>query len=107
MGQLGALGAQLHTNVSGVPLDEPRFGAIFDTVTRHDGALWIHPTRSPVWADYSGREPFEVRDLVVARLAVRDLGLHGPAGVLGLLRPAPRPAVITHHAGAMVPHFAG
>src|SRR5262249_59019519 len=33
MSQLGALGAQLYTNVGGAPLDEPRFGAIFDTGT--------------------------------------------------------------------------
>jgi predicted TIM-barrel fold metal-dependent hydrolase len=52
MSQLGALGAQLHTNVRGVPLDEPRFGAVFEAVTRHDGVLWVHPSRSPVWTDY-------------------------------------------------------
>ena len=75
MSQLGALGAQLHTNVGGAPLDEPRFGAIFDTVTRRDGVLWIHPTRSRVWADYPSEKPLGVRDLVVARLAVRDVGL--------------------------------
>jgi hypothetical protein len=43
MSQLGALGAQLYTNVSGAPLDEQRFGAIFDTVTRRDG--WSGSTR--------------------------------------------------------------
>jgi predicted TIM-barrel fold metal-dependent hydrolase len=50
--QLGALGTQLHTNVGGAPLDERRFAPVFDTVTRLDGAVWIHPTRSPAWPDY-------------------------------------------------------
>ena len=50
--QLGALGTQLHTNVGGMPLDERRFAPIFDMVTRLDGAVWIHPTRSPAWPDY-------------------------------------------------------
>jgi uncharacterized protein len=40
--ELGALGAQLHTNVGGVPLDEPRFEPLFETVTGLGGALWIH-----------------------------------------------------------------
>src|SRR5258708_39950631 len=47
MSQLGALGAQLHTNVAGAPLDAPRFALIFYVVTGKRGALWIHPTRSP------------------------------------------------------------
>jgi predicted TIM-barrel fold metal-dependent hydrolase len=107
MGQLGALGAQLHTNVSGVPLDEPRFEPIFDTVTRHDGALWIHPTRSPVWADYPAESrskygiwwslgwPYET-SVCMARLVYS-----------GCFDRHPGLRVITHHAGAMVPHFAG
>ena len=52
MTQLGALGTQLHTNVGGAPLDQRRFAPIFETVTRLDGAVWIHPTRSPAWPDY-------------------------------------------------------
>src|SRR5262249_61014451 len=52
MSQLGALGAQLHTNVGGVPLDEPRFDAIFGGAASREGMLWIHPTRRPIWADY-------------------------------------------------------
>jgi uncharacterized protein len=107
MSQLGALGAQLHTNVSGVPLDEPRFDIIFATVTRHDGALWIHPTRSPVWADYPAESrskygiwwslgwPYET-SVAMARLVYS-----------GCFDRHPGLRVITHHAGAMVPHFAG
>jgi aminocarboxymuconate-semialdehyde decarboxylase len=107
MGQLGALGAQMHTNVSGAPLDEPRFGPIFDVVTRRQGALWIHPTRSPVWADYPSEErsrygiwwslgwPYET-SVAMARLVYS-----------GCFDRHPGLRVITHHAGAMVPHFAG
>ena len=52
MSHLGAVGAQLHTNVGGAPLDEPRFEVIFEVVTSHGGAFWLHPTRSPIWSDY-------------------------------------------------------
>ena len=107
MSQLGALGAQLYTNVSGVPLDEQRFGAIFDTVTRRDGALWIHPTRSRVWADYPSESrseygiwwslgwPYETSACMV-RLVYS-----------GCFDRYPGLRLITHHAGAMVPHFSG
>ena len=106
MSDLGALGAQVHTNVSGVPLDEPRFGPIFETVTRHDGALWIHPTRSPIWSDYPAESrskygiwwslgwPYET-SVCMARLVYS-----------GVLDRFPGLRLLAHHAGAMVPHFA-
>jgi uncharacterized protein len=107
MTQLGAVGAQLHTNVGGAPLDEPRFEVIFDVVTSHGGALWLHPTRSPVWSDYPAEPtskygiwwslgwPYET-SVAMARLVYS-----------GCFDRFPRLTVITHHAGAMVPHFAG
>ena len=107
MSQLGALGAQLHTNVGGAPLDEPRFSVIFDVVTSRGGALWLHPTRSPVWSDYPAEPrskygiwwalgwPYET-SVAMARLVYS-----------GCFDRYPGLTVITHHAGAMVPHFSG
>jgi predicted TIM-barrel fold metal-dependent hydrolase len=107
MTDLGAVGAQVHTNVAGAPLDEPRFDVIFDVVTSHGGALWLHPTRSPVWSDYPAEPmsrygiwwslgwPYET-SVAMARLVYS-----------GCFDRHPDLTVITHHAGAMVPHFAG
>ncbi len=107
MGELGALGAQLHTNVGGAPLDSPRFDPVLATVTRLGGALWIHPTRSAVWPDYPAETrseygiwwslgwPYET-SVCMARLVYS-----------GCFDRHPGLRVITHHAGAMVPHFAG
>jgi uncharacterized protein len=107
MNQLGALGAQLHSNVSGEPLDQPRFDVIFEVVAGHDGMAWIHPTRSPIWSDYLAEErskygiwwslgwPYET-SVAMARLVYS-----------GCFDRHPGLKVITHHAGAMVPHFAG
>ena len=107
MRELGALGAQLHTNVRGAPLDDPRFEPVFETVTRLGGAIWIHPTRSEVWADYPVESrsraglwwslgwPYET-SVCMARLVYS-----------GFFDRHPGLTVITHHAGAMVPHFAG
>jgi predicted TIM-barrel fold metal-dependent hydrolase len=107
MSELGALGAQLHTNVGGVPLDDPRFEPIFEVVNARDGALWLHPTRSPVWSDYPAEPqskygiwwslgwPYET-SVAMARLVYS-----------GCFDRHPGLTVITHHARAMVPHFSG
>src|ERR1700722_16394371 len=107
MGDLGALGAQVHSNVSGVPLGQPAFEVICQTLTSRGGALWIHPPRSPIWADYPVEDkskygiwwslgwPYET-SVAMARLVYS-----------GHFDRFPDLKVITHHAGAMVPHFAG
>jgi aminocarboxymuconate-semialdehyde decarboxylase len=107
MRELGALGAQLYTNVSGGPLDDRRFGPVFETVSRLGGALWIHPTRSAVWSDYPAESrskygiwwslgwPYET-SVCMARLVYS-----------GCFDRYPGLRVIAHHAGAMVPHFSG
>jgi uncharacterized protein len=107
MADLGALGAQLYTNISGVPLDAKRFEPVFETVTRRRGTLWIHPTRSEIWADYPSESrsryglwwslgwPYET-SVCMARLVYS-----------GYFDRYPGLQVIAHHAGAMVPHFAG
>src|SRR5713226_2598590 len=46
IGELGALGIQMFSNVLGAPLDDPRFGPIFELVERLDRTVWLHPTRS-------------------------------------------------------------
>jgi aminocarboxymuconate-semialdehyde decarboxylase len=105
--ELGALGAQLHTNVAGVALDAPPFDLIFATAVRLDCAIWIHPTRSAAWPDYPAEDwsrygiwwslgwPYETA-ACMARLVYS-----------GCLDRHPDLRIITHHAGAMIPHFAG
>lgn len=107
MASLGALGAQVYTNIGGRPLDDPRYKQIFDVVTSRGGTLWLHPTRSEVWADYPAETrsaygiwwslgwPYET-SVAMARLVYS-----------GYFDRYPGLQVITHHAGAMVPHFAG
>ena len=52
VGDLGALGAQVFTNVLGVPLDHPTFDPIFARLEVLDRAIWLHPTRNATWRDY-------------------------------------------------------
>ena len=102
---LGALGAQMYTNVLGVPLDDPRFEPLFTRLEEAGRAVWLHPTRSAARADYLTESssnyglwwsigwPYETA-AALARLVYS-----------GHMERHPRQVVIAHHGGGMVPHF--
>ena len=103
--ELGALGAQLYTNVLGVPLDDPRFEPLFTQLEAAGRAVWLHPTRSAAWADYPAERtsdyglwwsigwPYETA-AALSRLVYS-----------GHMERHPRQIIIAHHGGGMVPHF--
>jgi uncharacterized protein len=104
---LGACGALVQTNVEGVALDDPRFEPLFARAEALRAALWLHPTRSPVWPDYPAEResrfgiwwslgwPYETA-VAMTRLVFS-----------GHMERYPGLVVITHHAGGMIPHFSG
>jgi uncharacterized protein len=49
---LGALGAQIYTNVNGHPLDEQRFDPFWAKMAELDKLIWVHPSRSAAFPDY-------------------------------------------------------
>src|SRR5262249_46958182 len=102
---LGALGAQLFTNVLGLPLDDPRFEPILAALEAGGHAMWLHPVRDATRADYQTE-------------AASDYGLwwslgwpYEPAAALsrlvysGTMERPPALIVIAHHGAGMVPHF--
>jgi aminocarboxymuconate-semialdehyde decarboxylase len=105
--ELGALGAQIHTNVQGMPLDDPAFEPLFAKAHELDCALWLHPGRSSVWSDYPTEAesrfgiwwslgwPYETA-VAMARL-VYSGHMERHSGL----------KIITHHGGGMIPHFSG
>jgi predicted TIM-barrel fold metal-dependent hydrolase len=104
---LGALGVQIFTNVNDLPLDDPRFEPLFASLSKLDRAVWVHPARTARFPDYPGEDrskyemwwvfgwPYETA-LFMSRLIFS-----------GLLDRYPNLRILTHHAGGMVPHFAG
>ena len=104
---LGALGVQLFSNVNGVPLDDARFAALFETADRLRCPILLHPARGPGSADYATEQkskyeiwwtfgwPFEtsaaMQRLVFSRLFDR----------------LPDIKIVAHHLGAMIPYFEG
>ncbi len=104
---LGARGIQIFSNINGRPLDRPEYLAIFDLMASHDLPVWLHPYRAAEMSDYASEErslfeiwwtfgwPYET-SVAMSRLVFA-----------GLFDRHPDIKIITHHMGAMVPHFEG
>ena len=105
VGELGALGVQVFTNVRGAPLDHPRFDSILARMEALDRMVWLHPTRNAAWPDYATEResdfgiwwslgwPYETAAALSRLVYSGQMDRH------------PRLRVIAHHGGGMVPHF--
>jgi len=102
---LGAVGAQVYTNVQGLPLDDSRFDPVLTRLEELGRAVWLHPTRNATWRDY----PTE---------AASNYGLWWSLGwpyetaaalsrlvYSGAMERHPKLKVVAHHGAGMVPHF--
>jgi predicted TIM-barrel fold metal-dependent hydrolase len=104
---IGALGAQVYTNVNGHPPDEPRFDPFWARMAELDRMIWVHPSRSAAWPDYPTEQksryeiwwvfgwPYETA-VFMARLVFS-----------GVLERHPGLKVLAHHGGSMIPFFSG
>ena len=107
VGELGALGVQVFSNVNGLPLDDPQFTPLFQTADRLRCPILLHPARGAAFPDYVGEKkskyeiwwtfgwPYEtsaaMQRLVFSRLFDR----------------LPDIRILAHHLGAMIPYFEG
>ncbi len=107
IGELGAKGIQIYTNVAGRPLDDEEFLPVFATAHESDLPIWVHPARPATFADYPGEAkskyeiwwtfgwPYET-SVFMARLVFS-----------GIFDRFPGLKIITHHMGGMIPYFEG
>ncbi len=107
VGQLGATGVQIFSNVNGLPLDRPEFQPLFDRMAELKLPVWIHPARTAAFADYASEQrsrfdlwwafgwPYET-SVAMGRLVFS-----------GVFARHPELKIITHHCGAMIPYFEG
>jgi len=105
--ELGAVGVQIFTNVSGRPLDRPETIPLFDLMAELDRPIWMHPARGADFPDYKSEPkshyeiwwtfgwPYET-SVAMAHLVFA-----------GLFDKHPDLKIITHHLGGMIPYFAG
>lgn len=107
IGELGATGVQIFTNVNGQPLDRPEFRPLFDRMAELDLPVWVHPARTAATADYAD-EPRSRYDLWWAfGWPLETSVFMGRMVFSGLFARYPNFKIITHHCGAMIPYFEG
>jgi predicted TIM-barrel fold metal-dependent hydrolase len=105
--ELGANGLQIHSNVNGAPLDEPRFEPIYEVAARYDKPILLHPSRTAGMPDYAmeAKSKYEIwwtfgwpyeTSAAMARFVFS-----------GILDRIPNLKILAHHMGAMVPFFEG
>ncbi len=107
VGELGASGVQIFTNIAGEPLDQEKFEPLFAAMAEYDRPIWLHPARGAEMADYRAEErgryemwwcfgwPYET-SVAMTRLVY-----------WGLFDRYPEIKIITHHMGGMIPFFDG
>ena len=108
LGELGACGIQVLTNVNGRPLDHPELFPIFERAAQHyDVPVWMHPYRAPSVADYPGESLSEYDIWLVLGWPHESSVAMARLVFAGMFDRLPKLRVITHHCGATVPYLLG
>ena len=107
VGELGALGVQVFTNINGRPLYTAQTLPLFDLMARHDLPMWMHPARGADTVDYAGEKKshYEIWWTLGWPYETSVAMAHMVFG--GLFDRHPGFKLITHHMGGMVPYFEG
>ena len=104
---LGFKGIMMHTPVNGRPMDSKDLMPIYECMSSYHLPIWIHPTKHTSIPDYACEKtsryalyhaygwPYET-SIAMGRLVCS-----------GILMKYPKLKFITHHAGGMIPFFAG
>jgi uncharacterized protein len=104
---LGALGAQIYTNVNGHPLDEQRFDPFWAKMAELDKLIWVHPSRSAAFPDYVTEDKSRYEIWWVFGWPYETAAFMSRIVFSGVFERHPDIKILTHHGGSMVPHFAG
>ena len=104
--KLGAKGIQIFTNVNGRPLDAPEFYPVFERMAkRYDLPIWVHPTRTAQFADYTGESKSKYEIYWLFGWPYETSAFMARLVFSGMLEKLPGLKIITHHLGAMAPYF--
>jgi uncharacterized protein len=107
VGDLGARGIQVFTNVAGKPLSDRAFRPIFARMAEHDLPIWVHPMRGPQFPDYAGEQNSEDEIWFSFGWPYETTACMTRLIYSGLLDELPGLKIVTHHMGGMIPYFAG
>ncbi|MBD3759352.1 MAG: amidohydrolase [Rhizorhabdus sp.] len=108
IGDLGARGIEIKTNVGGRPLDDPEFFPIFERATnKHGVPIWMHPTRAENSSDYKSEAKSRYEIWQVMGFPYETTAALARIVFSGMLDRLPTMRIITHHCGGMLPFFGG
>ena len=107
VGQMGAKGIQVFTNVLGKPLSHPDFRPIFRKMHDLDLPIWIHPIRGPQFSDYSTETASENEIWFSFGWPYETTACATRLIFSGIYDELPNLKIVTHHMGGMIPYFAG
>ncbi len=104
IGELGAKGIQIFTNVNGRPLDEPEFFPIFERMTKkYDLPVWVHPSRTAKFADYPSEQKSKYEIYWLFGWPYETSAFMARMVFSQMFEKLPNLKIITHHLGAMAP----
>lgn len=98
IGELGMVGIQIFSNVGGRALDDSGFRPFFENAHNSRTPVWIHPQLLYGWS------PEFCLDKIFGWLYETSLALSRLV-FSGIMDEYPDLKIISHHMGAMVPHF--
>ena len=107
IGELGARGIQVFTNVAGKPLSAPAFRPIFQLMVKHDLPVWVHPMRGREFADYTSEQASENEIWFSFGWPYETTACMTRLIYSGIFDELPTLKIVTHHMGGMIPYFAG
>ncbi len=107
IGELGACGIQIFSNVNGRPLDEPEFFQIFERMTEHDLPIFLHPARGSNFPDYLAEDKSEFEIWWTFGWTFETSAAMARIVFSGIFDKLPTIKIIAHHLGAMVPYVEG
>jgi aminocarboxymuconate-semialdehyde decarboxylase len=105
--ELGAVGMQIYTNVSGKPLDLPEFEPFFEYMASAGKPVWLHPARGETSSDYQSEKRSEYEIWWTFGWPYETSAAMARMVFSRFFDKFPQLKIITHHAGGMVPFFEG
>src|ERR1700759_2640181 len=105
--ELGAKGVQVFTNVAGEPLSAPKFRPVFQTMAKHDLAVWVHPMRTAQFSDYASEKESQNEIWFSFGWPYETTACMTRLIYSGIFDELPSLKIVSHHMGGMIPYFAG
>jgi predicted TIM-barrel fold metal-dependent hydrolase len=100
-----ANGLQLHTNVNGACLDEPRFWPIYEIAEKSNKPILLHPARKADFPDFAAEKTSKYEIWTIFGWPYETSATMARLVFSGVMTRFPKLKILTHHLGAMIPFF--